>query len=773
MYTINITDANNQITESFTCSDPCEKEMNEKIEEIFNQLKDIKVGEKHLWKWGETCNSCIDPKKLDANISIAPLCKIFPGIQKYQGMNQYAIHCFKRFLSIFYEKFLALKSLRKMIGCNEEAKYRDLVEKMNYSHIVRDANKSADFYLEECNRAGHCFISAKIQCPDGIPHRVEIFLKKQDDKWEIGIIDTANHAKNASVRSSFFTDEAKVTEILNTILKLDLDSFLQANKMMNENDQITDNLFSQFNRICSRIYQQRGGSCVSESAFALRAREMLVEFGDFLNEKDLFDLSILFRFAASKAFSLKKGEREGEYHLDDILQFKKKYKEITKKLLGNREIKEENFDQIIEATKQNWTEFPTSHPFIDMEIPENQELSSEEYAKLEERSIMDWNQRQSKWNSRYRFGTNVAIDLESFDRAREIAWPHLLKAQNQSCIVLIGDTGVGKSTLMNALLYAKDPENSMILENETIKEQGRFGEREIHRENIRPKNWIRGENEEELFKVSNDAHHSCTQYPEVINSEGFAFCDCPGFEDSGGFQKEWNNLLLTNELLREAREVRPILVDSYSSVIGKKPSIINTFKTLFSFFEEDDVKSLSNVLIVLNKIPLADTSDNACDYAQRSMAQEVIFNCLQKTFGMSKEIAGKIANNVFLIDPLDRVKTGNAISIQELKDRVINATSILPERFHIATTRLMGEGINTISSTLGEKMEEYILGEQFDKAEEQLQFIEQLSQWNIAYPSYSIEEYRDRIEVRRKLAQEREWLKKRELYQKLENEDCE
>lgn len=107
--------------------------------------------------------------------------------------------------------------------------------------------------------------------------------------------------------------------------------------------------------------------------------------------------------------------------------------------------------------------------------------------------------------------------------------------QCEEAIIVIGDTGVGKSTIMNFLNDAKL----------TIKCEG-----------LKPKLICEGES---LIKIGHEKY-SETSIPTRVIIGGLAFYDCPGFRDNKGEEYEISNSFFVQKLLDLYQKVKIVLM---------------------------------------------------------------------------------------------------------------------------------------------------------------------------------------------------------------------
>lgn len=320
------------------------------------------------------------------------------------------------------------------------------------------------------------------------------------------------------------------------------------------------------------------------------------------------------------------------------------------------------------------------------------------------------------------------FDLEHLRLGMREAERQLHKAKGQRCIVIIGDIGTGKSTLVNALYYGSQ---GMVADVEAI--NGNFGIE--YRENIRPREWI-CEDETELFKVSNDPRNFCTQYPEVIRHEGSAYCDCPGFGDSKDFEKDLVDCLAIGRLLEKASDVRLMATMTYNSVMtleNRGNGVRRMLKMVAGIFKNEteqlvDLDSLSKILIVITNPPLGNNPLAPGQFAQKQIVQKAIYTQLKDEWQLSESIARAIVENVVIVDPMDRIATQEVLTIEQLKERLSRTSPIPSHKFKVPVTSTMFNCLNDLNQTILERVDALLNKVEFEQAAKEVEPLIELSQ---------------------------------------------
>lgn len=174
------------------------------------------------------------------------------------------------------------------------------------------------------------------------------------------------------------------------------------------------------------------------------------------------------------------------------------------------------------------------------------------------------------------------------------AMPKIEPAESEDIILVTGNTGAGKSTLINYLLGCE-------MEEEKIK--GRRGSRAVPKD---PK--------KEFAKIGH-GKESETFYPAVYKrNDGFVFCDCPGFQDTRIKDIEiltYINMQLTVEAAKGIRSMVVVIdIDSFTSgrgneirklveILGtllKKPGQHLSDSILFAITKADDDITIDGII---------------------------------------------------------------------------------------------------------------------------------------------------------------------------------
>ena len=158
----------------------------------------------------------------------------------------------------------------------------------------------------------------------------------------------------------------------------------------------------------------------------------------------------------------------------------------------------------------------------------------------------------------------------------------------------MGNTGAGKSTLVNAIISGKEA----IIQNDD-------GLYDCHEDKYLMKNGRR------MFVIGHNAA-SCTETPgfyDVDSSNGkFYFVDCPGFSDNNR-NLEFPNRTIVHKIMREAKSVKICLVINYNELTCRRSQFaLEVLCTVSRLFTKSGVESGKLIIPVINQAAETDAN---------------------------------------------------------------------------------------------------------------------------------------------------------------------
>ncbi len=148
------------------------------------------------------------------------------------------------------------------------------------------------------------------------------------------------------------------------------------------------------------------------------------------------------------------------------------------------------------------------------------------------------------------------VNLKKLKSLFEEAFEKIKAAQNQEVVLVVGNTGAGKSTSINYLMGSKMFLNSRTYTNE-------FGDQCVEDGEIAV-----ASGEKEYAKIGSDLLKSQTLYAEVttVGPDGFAYCDCTGFQDSRSNEEGIISSLGTYLAIKFSKNIKALVITiDYSS----------------------------------------------------------------------------------------------------------------------------------------------------------------------------------------------------------------
>ena len=170
------------------------------------------------------------------------------------------------------------------------------------------------------------------------------------------------------------------------------------------------------------------------------------------------------------------------------------------------------------------------------------------------------------------------------------------KAHNKDLVLLLGNTGVGKSTMLNYVCGKK----LILKENKYVELDRKF----------------MGENTDDgEFALIGHGNQSVTFTPGIfelkIDEETLFLCDCPGFTDSRGAEINIANSVNISTMMKQAKSVRFVLLFSHSDLTEKRGKNIKELSNWLNklTFTQDTVdfnreEFEDSILLAVTQIPL-------------------------------------------------------------------------------------------------------------------------------------------------------------------------
>eukprot|EP00494_Astrolonche_serrata_P001849 UN01855 len=284
---------------------------------------------------------------------------------------------------------------------------------------------------------------------------------------------------------------------------------------------------------------------------------------------------------------------------------------------------------------------------------------------------------------------------------------------NKDCVLLIGDTGIGKSTLATALCFGIG-----VLEEKTIKvkRRGRTKDRKV----IDIKKGA-----ETRFLIGHE-FQSQTTFPNIFmkKKDELAYCDCPGFNDTHGLEQELVNCLSIHQILKKARSVKILMAFESAHLRGNNirdsiDTLMKIFKKPTDFFEFG--QSIVPVILRVapgNGVDAQDVIDDVYEALQKSIISEL------------KEAAHDIADRSHVVDPLDRA-INNATTVEALNKKILKSPGIPKDRFNVPLTSTAQVHLRGVLTTIRDNVKSAISRDEDNLVFAHEQKLKKMQKWDV------------------------------------------
>jgi hypothetical protein len=133
------------------------------------------------------------------------------------------------------------------------------------------------------------------------------------------------------------------------------------------------------------------------------------------------------------------------------------------------------------------------------------------------------------------------------------------KAEKQNLVVIIGNTGAGKSTLANALC-------GCTMQRVNPKKIGMTGFDPL----VIVKPTTEGGHRDEIMPIGH-TRNSMTFMPQLVSMDNrFTLCDCPGFLDNRGYEINIANAVNIKNTFIKAKSVKIVILINYHSLLADR-----------------------------------------------------------------------------------------------------------------------------------------------------------------------------------------------------------
>ena len=282
---------------------------------------------------------------------------------------------------------------------------------------------------------------------------------------------------------------------------------------------------------------------------------------------------------------------------------------------------------------------------------------------------------------------------------------HTTKIQDKEAIIVIGNTGAGKSTMVNyfagCMMELKSPEDlgfegiDDFVVVKPAEEGGTF---------------------DEIMPIGH-TKESKTFMPQIETAPGqrLTYCDCPGFLDNRGAEINIANAVNVKNAIIKAKSVKIIILINYHSLKADRGRGLSDMLKICSnlFGQEKNLESCKDSLLLgVTQVPLS--------LRLPSLKKWIVKD--------TPDIMTTLVERLFIFDPLDRPLEGGW-NRQECLSQLHALTPIAnPSRiFRTVLTDSDEKKLVTISEKMGENIHAFLKQKNFPKAASSLRQLQRLS----------------------------------------------
>ena len=269
------------------------------------------------------------------------------------------------------------------------------------------------------------------------------------------------------------------------------------------------------------------------------------------------------------------------------------------------------------------------------------------------------------------------------------------QATDKHLIVVIGDTGAGKSTFINSQI-------GCTMRCVTPKSIGCEGFDDVFV--VVPKE--KGGKVDEVMRIGHDTAQSMTFMPQLVSvTEDTVYCDSPGRLDTTKEFRVVNSVNIKN-VFAAARSVRVVMLIEYSNFLSQRAGTIDSmFKSAMELFRsaENLIKFKESILVGITKIPRATVAKNSMAVFRNYFTTPPFRDRLQQL------AFGALADRLFIYDPEDnpQLEISGAWDRTTIRQKIaaliliqnpvtVFATSLTPEDY---------QSLNNIYAAILEKIQ--------------------------------------------------------------------
>lgn len=217
------------------------------------------------------------------------------------------------------------------------------------------------------------------------------------------------------------------------------------------------------------------------------------------------------------------------------------------------------------------------------------------------------------------------------------------KVANQKLVLFLGNTGAGKSTLINYL-------SGCTMERIDPKSIGASALKRI----VVVKPISKGGIRNEVMKIGHIPTQSETLLPETTIQDELVLCDCPGLLENRGFEISVANAVTLRTLIEKVDNIKIVLLVNYNSLYGDRSrGFLDTLSFCLNLFGSEDklFTHAQSILLGVTHIPLHDPQNDQ----QRTLEDlRQIVRTINLNGDFRADTIQRLTSQLFIYDPTDK-----------------------------------------------------------------------------------------------------------------------